>query len=211
MQPSPKSKAQIPITGAAFLSLWRDLGGDELRGTRGRAFWRNGNGWNVSWNPERGLWRCHVTGEGGDAVDLVRVALNVGTGDALAWLERKGYRQPSQRMSSAEIATRRHEREAVNRQRLAVGDFKRALDAELDRAKLEMWDSGDDAALETAASLQHRLRQSAEAVFGEMLERDGGSVEMLIRAGRADREHAEAATALAVRLLAGLGAVDCAA
>jgi hypothetical protein len=193
------------VKGGAFLSLWRALGGGEVRGSRelkARAFWRNGDGWSVSLNPSRGLWFCHVTGAGGNAVDLVRVALGVGTAEALRWLEEAGYRQPARRMSAAELAEQRRRREDAQRRRLEVADFRRALDCELDRLKLAAAEADDMAALEQAASLQFRLAQDPEAVFEELMKSDGRRVRWLIEEGRADREQAGKLTAVVVDLLA---------
>jgi hypothetical protein len=190
------------ITGQAFLSLWRELGGGELRGRRGRAFWRGGDGLNVAVDIERGLWHDHVTGAGGNAVDLVRVALGVGTAEALRWLEEAGYRQPARRMSAAELAEQRRRREDAQRRRLDISDFRRALDCELDRLKLAAAASDDMAALAQAASLQYRLAQDPEAVFEELMRADGRRVRWLIEEGRADREQAAQLTRLAVEILA---------
>jgi hypothetical protein len=190
------------ITGQAFLSLWRELGGGELRGRRGRAFWRGGDGLNVAVDIERGLWRDHVTGAGGNAVDLVRVALGVGVAEALRWLEEAGYRQPARRMSAAELAEQRRRREDAKRHRLELADFRRALDCELDRLKLAAAEADDMAALEQAASLQYRLAQDPEAVFEELMRADGRRVRWLIEEGRADREQAGKLTAVVVDLLA---------
>ena len=36
--------------------VWAALGGGEIRHQRGKAFWRGGDGWNVSLDFGRGLW-----------------------------------------------------------------------------------------------------------------------------------------------------------
>ena len=190
------------ITGTAFLNLWRHLGGGEIRGRRAIAFWRGGKRDSVAIDIERGLWHDHATGDGGDAVALVRTANGLDVAGALRWLEQTGYRQPSRRMTAAEIAEHRRKREEAERRRLAVADFRRALDGELDRLKLAAGDAGDDAALEAAASLQYRLMQSAEGVFSEMLERDGGRVAWLVAKGREERQDAAKVAAVIVDMLA---------
>jgi hypothetical protein len=200
-----KSASVERITGQAFLSLWRELGGGKVRGSRelkAQAFWRNGDGWSVSLNPSRGLWFCHVTGTGGDAVDLVRLALGVGVAEALTWLEEAGYRQPARRMSAAELAEQRRRRKDAQRRRLEVADFRRALDCELDRLKLAAAEADDMAALEQAAGLQYRLAQDPEAVFEELMRADDRRVRWLIEKGKADREHSAQLTWLAVEILA---------
>lgn len=190
------------ITGAAFEELWKHLGGAGIRGKRSVAFWRSGKRQSVSINIERGLWHDHAAGDGGDAIALVKTVLNVGIGESLAWLEREGYRQPSQRMTALEVAAHRRKREEAERRRIAVADFRAALDAELDRLKLATAESGDDAGLERAASLQFALAQSPEAVFSDMLERDAGRVGWLLAKGREDRQDAARITAVIVDLLA---------
>jgi hypothetical protein len=151
---------------------------------------------------ERGLWRDHASGAGGNAVDLVRVALGVDVAKALTWLEEAGYRQPARRMSAAELAEQRRRREDAERRRLEVADFRRALDCELDRLKLAAAEADDMAALEQAASLQYRLAQDPEAVFEELMRADDRRVRWLIEEGRADREQAAQLTRLAVEILA---------
>ncbi|MBI4906593.1 MAG: hypothetical protein HY820_23390 [Acidobacteria bacterium] len=58
-----------------ILDVWRDLGGGELRGNRGRAFWRDGDGYNVSIDPDRQVWYDHARAEGGGFLELAAVAL----------------------------------------------------------------------------------------------------------------------------------------
>ena len=48
-----------------ILTAWHAFGGGPLRGKRGRAFWRHGNGYKVAIDQERGVWYHHVTGVGG--------------------------------------------------------------------------------------------------------------------------------------------------
>lgn len=191
-----------PITGGAFAALWRHLGGGDIRGRRAVAFWRGGKRDSVAVNIDRGLWHDHATGDGGDAVALVRAAMGLDVAGALRWLEDAGYRQPTRRMSAAELAEARRKREDADRRRLAVADFRQVLDAELDRAKLAAAEADDDAELERAASLQYRLAQAPETVFAEMLGQDGGRVQWLIARGREHRQNAAQATALIVDLLA---------
>ena len=62
------------------------LGGCKLRGNRGQAFWRGGNGYSVSLDFERGLWHDFVTGDGGDVIRLVEVAQGCDFKRACAWL-----------------------------------------------------------------------------------------------------------------------------
>lgn len=90
------------IVGAAFLSLWRHLGGGDIWGRRAVAFWRNGKRGSVAVDVERGFFWDHGTGKGGDAVDLVRLIFSLDTGAALQWLEAQGYRRGNDQGSDAE-------------------------------------------------------------------------------------------------------------
>lgn len=66
--------------------VWSALGGGPIRHNRARAFWRDGDGWNIRLKPDRGLWSDHATDQGGGILDLV-VLVNGGTkADAYRWI-----------------------------------------------------------------------------------------------------------------------------
>ncbi len=65
---------------------WRALGGGDLRRGRGRAWWRNGDGYSVSLNDARGCWYDHRDGIGGGVLDLVVHVRGCARQDALRWL-----------------------------------------------------------------------------------------------------------------------------
>jgi hypothetical protein len=66
--------------------VYRRLGGPELRGNRGPAFWRGGDGLNVSMDDTRGVWHDFGgDGEGGGILDLVQLVLGGNRADALRW------------------------------------------------------------------------------------------------------------------------------
>lgn len=73
------------VEDVGILAVWKALGGAELRGGRGKAFWRSGAGYNVSLDVRRGVWKDHVTGAGGGILDLIAVALGVDRRAALVW------------------------------------------------------------------------------------------------------------------------------
>jgi hypothetical protein len=77
----PEIKARADIR-----DVWSALGGGQLRRGRGQAFWRGGDGYSVSLNPEKGLWHDFVTGEGGDVVALVQTIQQCDFKAALRWL-----------------------------------------------------------------------------------------------------------------------------
>jgi hypothetical protein len=77
---------QRALEQLSILAVWNEVGGGELRHGRGRAFWRNGGGFNVSIRAEEGTWHDFVTGSGGNMVSLVCTALDMAPGEAARWL-----------------------------------------------------------------------------------------------------------------------------
>ena len=73
--------ARVRIT-----DLWQGLGGGPLRHGRGRAFWRDGDGYHVSLSNPKGTWFDHARGEGGGILDLIVMVRGSSRADALAWL-----------------------------------------------------------------------------------------------------------------------------
>ena len=71
---------------ADIRDVWAALGGGKLRGGRGQAFWRKGDGYSVSLDVDRGLWHDFVSGEGGDVLTLVEVARECSFREAAEWL-----------------------------------------------------------------------------------------------------------------------------
>ncbi len=68
-----------------IMCVWLALGGGPLRHGRGRAWWRDGDGYSVSLDDSRGVWHDFVTGEGGGILDLVVRVRGGGRADALRW------------------------------------------------------------------------------------------------------------------------------
>jgi hypothetical protein len=71
---------------ADIRDVWAALGGGKLRGSRGQAFWRGGDGYSVALDPNRGLWHDFVAGEGGDVIALVEQVRECDFKAAAAWL-----------------------------------------------------------------------------------------------------------------------------
>ncbi len=71
---------------ADIRDVWAALGGGKLRGERGQAFWRKGDGYSVSLDANRGLWHDFVAGDGGDVVNLVRDVKQCSFIEAAEWL-----------------------------------------------------------------------------------------------------------------------------
>ena len=74
------------IDGASILSVWNALGGGELRHGRGRAWWRDGDGYNVSLEESKGTWYDHAHGQGGGILDLIQTVLGSDRRNAVRWL-----------------------------------------------------------------------------------------------------------------------------
>jgi len=70
-----------------IVSVWCALGGGRLRGKRGQAFWRKGDGFSVAIYTEKRAWRDFRDGTGGGALALVETALGCPRSAALRWLE----------------------------------------------------------------------------------------------------------------------------
>lgn len=86
---SSDSVLQI-IECVSIVEVWRALGGD-LRRTgndhhRGRAFWRDGSGWNVAIDGRRKNWRDHRDNTGGGVLALVSKLRGGSSQDARKWL-----------------------------------------------------------------------------------------------------------------------------
>src|SRR5262245_25518595 len=89
------------------------LGGSDLHGGRGVAWWRNGKRQSVAVDTDRNLWFDHGATIGGGILDLVQTALDCDRARAVEWArdfagvprhqstpeERRGY---AQRRSEAE-------------------------------------------------------------------------------------------------------------
>jgi hypothetical protein len=74
-------KHRAPLT-----SVWAALGGGRIVRGRAQGFWRNGSGYSISINSEKGVWFDHAAGTGGDCIRLVEVARGCSFRDAIAWL-----------------------------------------------------------------------------------------------------------------------------
>lgn len=73
------------VAHARITEVYLRLGGELWHG-RGTAFWRRGDGFNVSFDNECCLWHDFTTDEGGGVLDLICRALEVSRQEALRWL-----------------------------------------------------------------------------------------------------------------------------
>jgi hypothetical protein len=78
--------AQDIVSRLPISEVYRLLGGSKISRNRGRAFWRDGQGMNVSLSDEKATWYDHAEGVGGGVLDLVVRVLGCNRADALKWL-----------------------------------------------------------------------------------------------------------------------------
>ena len=74
------------IAAASIADVWKALGGGSLRFGRGRAFWRDGSGFNVALDDARGVWFDHARAKGGGTLDLIQTATGCDKRETLRWL-----------------------------------------------------------------------------------------------------------------------------
>jgi hypothetical protein len=77
----------VDVIGRVRISdVWSALGGGQLRRGRGQAFWRDGDGFNVSVSDQKGCWYDFVTGDGGGVLALVQRVRGGTRAEALRWI-----------------------------------------------------------------------------------------------------------------------------
>ena len=116
------------ILGAVKISVvWRALGGGELRRNRGRAWWRNGDGWNVFLDDIKGRWSDYARHEGGGIIDFVILIRGGSRQDALRWLsELVGVALDDRPMSSTDRQNWARERAVIERELPTARLWRRA-------------------------------------------------------------------------------------
>lgn len=102
------SAAAAVLQAVNIADVWQALGGAPLRHGhgRGQAFWRDGDGWNVSLNIAKGTWFDHRDNVGGGILDLVALILGVSKPDALRWVANLAGIQLEERSLSPEDRAR---------------------------------------------------------------------------------------------------------
>lgn len=201
------SSAEV-LASVVITEVFRGLGGD-LRHRRGRAFWRDGGGLNVSLDDNRGVWHDFVTNEGGGVLDLVVRARGGTRRDALHWVaEFAGVPLEDKALSSAERAEWAKERRELEQnlpdarywQRSAVNmadDLLNGLKAALFDPTQEQPETGEIYRLENMLARLRRLDGAAlVAEFQWWRGRYPGMTAGMIRAAKS-REQAERRALLA--------------
>ena len=92
-----------------ILDIWSALGGGALRGNRGKAFWRDGDGYSIALEPAKVTWFDFRDARGGGVLALVETALGCDRRSALQWLETNCGLDSSQPRAIAERRNYRRE------------------------------------------------------------------------------------------------------
>jgi hypothetical protein len=82
---NPQSTLTEALDLIRITDVWTALGGGPLRYGRGRAFWRNGDGFNISVHDGKG-WYDHRDNTGGGILGLIQIALGCNRRAAIDWL-----------------------------------------------------------------------------------------------------------------------------
>src|ERR1017187_9972046 len=110
-----------------IIEVWRAPGGGELPHGRGRAFWREGDGYNVSLNDAKSTWFDHAAAEGGGLLALIQRVRGVTPADALRWCaDLAGIALDSTPLSAADGARWAAERLEIERHLPAALHWRRA-------------------------------------------------------------------------------------
>ena len=76
---------QQAVASVRISQVWAELGGGPLRNGRGKAFWRNGDGANVSINDQKNTWHDFARNTGGGVLTLIQVVQRCDRKAALRW------------------------------------------------------------------------------------------------------------------------------
>ena len=155
-----------------LLQVWQFLGGQELRQGRGKAFWRDGNGYNIALDTKHGRWYDHAMGVGGGTVSLVSVVLGTDRRGASAWLESEGFIEPRRRLSPVEKQIYAKRRRLAQDEALQALGWREQRLFELDLAKQRANAADDLKALEPAARLEFLISTANASELMELFRQD---------------------------------------
>lgn len=193
----------MTLSDIGILAVWHALGGGALRGRRGAAFWRGGDGYSVSLNPERGTWYDFRDGRGGGVLSLVEAVLSCDRAAALAWLETHCGLDPRKPLLPEQ--RRAHARANATAPALAQrwADFARGLEIISERRMMLARAANIDAECvphwHSQAATLAKATAADIARLWEVMPDHRDAVEAL---GSRDREHAEVVTRAMVDALA---------
>lgn len=186
--------------------LWSALGGGPLRHGRGQAFWRDGDGYNVSLNDAKGVWHDFASGDGGGVLDLVQHVRGGNRADALQFvadlagisLDSKTLSEPEKRIYA------KHRKQAAGLAQQCAW-WVRAYCQALERTKSEAYGRGDWDSLAWSARELYQMQQAVPSAlmarFLNAMRDNPENTASLVEAGWEDERHAYAVTALIVAML----------
>ena len=155
-----------------LLEVWQLLGGQELRQGRGKAFWRDGNGYNIALDTKHGRWYDHAMGVGGGTVSLVSVVLGTDRRGAFSWFESEGFIEPRRRLSPVEKQIYAQRRRLAQDEALQALGWREQRLFELDLAKQRANAADDLKALEPAARLEFLISTANARELMELFRQD---------------------------------------
>ena len=134
------------IQQADISVVWTALGGDSLRHGRGKAFWRDGDGYNVALDRNRGIWHDHARGEGGGIIALIRRVLGCEKSDAVQWLaNHEGAELDDNRMSPEERRAWAERQSWARTEAQKLAEWRQDYLANLRAKRNALWDTGRQA------------------------------------------------------------------
>ena len=188
------------LTKFPIAAVWTMLGGGPLKrfGSkyRGQAWWRNGDGWNVSIDRDKGVWHDKVTRRGGGILHLVADVRGCSLSEAAQWLDPEE-KQPYSGRQRREYAQRRQAAEDLAQR---VADWGRGQWLSIERAKAVAFRTGDDRLLEVTARALYALESATSEQLLERYHADPKATDHEA-VGRTDREHADGIAEVCVSLI----------
>ncbi len=189
-----------------LLDVWHALGGGALRGRRGQASWRDGDGYSVAINVAKNAWYDFVDNVGGGPLKLVETALGCDTSTALSWLEQNCNLDSRRSYSPEERSRHALLKNSASQSALDVEHWRSAFIPELNARKITAANAGDDDELERAALSCNVLENgSSEDIVREFIRQraiDPASVARFIELGKERDVESQRITAEVVLLLA---------
>jgi hypothetical protein len=191
-------------------TVWAALGGGPLRHGRGRAFWREGDGYNVRLSDQKGVWYDFVSAAGGGVLDLIQHVRGGGRADALKFVaELAGLPLDSRPLSMQEKRTHaKHLHQAGNLAQQCAW-WVRAYSQEWERTKALAFENSDWDTLAWSSRELYRVQTAVAASlmdsFLKAFKANPEGAAGLVEAGRDDEWHAYAIAA-AITIMIGQAA-----
>jgi hypothetical protein len=201
------SAATEVIDRVRISEIWSALGGGPLRHGRGQAFWRDGDGLNVSLDDQKGVWHDFVCGEGGGVLDLVQHVRGGSRAEALRFVaDVAGVTLESKPLSKGDRREYAVHRRQAGSLAKACAWWVRAMIQELEGMKAQANEDGDIHTLAWSSrelySMQRAVPSALMGRFVKAVREDPEVTARLVEAGREDEDNAYMVTALIVAMLA---------